>query len=162
MIRKLIDKYNSFPLQVKASFWFLICAFLQKGIISITTPIFTRLLSTEEYGHYSVFLSWQTILTNIITLNLFSGMFVQGLVKFDDHKLKFASAMQGLTLTLTAGWTIIYLLFRNFWNNLFELSTVQMLSMIVIIWINIRIFSRHFFSITIYYVCNRASRWYKI
>lgn len=134
MIRKLINKYNSFPLQVKASFWFLICAFLQKGITSITTPIFTRLLSTEEYGHYSVFLSWQTILTNIITLNLFSGVFVQGLVKFDDHKLKFASAMQGLTLTLTAGWTIIYLLFRNFWNNLFELSTVQMLSMIIIIW----------------------------
>lgn len=122
------------PLQVKASFWFLICAFMQKGITSITTPIFTRLLTTEEYGQYSVFLSWQTILTNVITLNLFSGVFVQGLVKFDDHKLRFASAMQGLELTLCASWTVIYLLFHNFWNNLLSLTTPQMLSMILIIW----------------------------
>jgi len=134
MTKKLIDKYNSLPLQVKASFWFLICAFLQKGITSITTPIFTRLLNTQEYGQYSVFLSWQTILTNVITLNLFSGVFVQGLVKFEDRKRQFASAMQGLELTLCACWTVIYLLFHNFWNRLLKLNTPLMLSMIAIIW----------------------------
>lgn len=134
MIKKLISKYDSLPLQVKASFWFLICAFLQKGITSITTPIFTRLLTPEEYGQYSVFHSWQTILTNVVTLNLFSGVFVQGLVKFEHYKLKFASAMQGLTLTLCAGWTVIYLLFHNFWNHLFSLTTFQMLSMLLLIW----------------------------
>ena len=31
-------------------------------------------------------------------------------------------------------WTIIYLLFHEFWNNLFELTIVQMLAMLVLIW----------------------------
>ena len=134
MYKKLITKYKSLSLGVRASFWFLICAFIQKGITSITTPIFTRLLTTDEFGLYGVFNSWLTILTAIVSLNLFSGVFVQGLVKFDDIKSQFASAMQGLTFTLTIGWTIVYLAFRAFWNNLFSLSTVQMLSMILIIW----------------------------
>lgn len=51
-MNKLLVKYRSIPVQVKASLWFLICAFLQKGISFITTPIFTRLLSTSEYGQY--------------------------------------------------------------------------------------------------------------
>ena len=45
-MRKFFEKYKNFPVQVRASFWFLICSFLQRGISVITTPIFTRLLST--------------------------------------------------------------------------------------------------------------------
>ena len=50
IIMKIITKYRKCSVQVKASFWFLICAFFQRGISVITTPIFTRLLSTAEYG----------------------------------------------------------------------------------------------------------------
>lgn len=71
-MNKLLVKYRSIPVQVKASLWFLICAFLQKGISFITTPIFTRLLSTSEYGQYNVFNSWMNIIIVIVTLNLFS------------------------------------------------------------------------------------------
>ena len=133
-MRKVLNRYTNMPLHVRASFWFLVCSFLQKGISSLTTPIFTRLLTTDEYGQFSVFNSWLSILTVLITMNLFSGVYVQGLVKFDKNKREFSSAMQGLTLTLASGWTIIYLVFHDFWNNLFSLTTVQMLSMILIIW----------------------------
>lgn len=44
---------------VKAAFWFTVCSFLQRGISMIATPIFTRLLSTENYGLYSTYLSWE-------------------------------------------------------------------------------------------------------
>mgnify|MGYP003301596993 CR=1 FL=1 len=133
-IKKLLNKYKEMPLQVKASLWFLICAFLQKGISFITTPIFTRILTTEEYGQYNVFNSWLGIITVIVTLNLSSGVYVQGLVKFEDRKNKFTSALQGLTMTLLFVWLIIYLIFHDFWNNLFSLSTAQILLMFVIIW----------------------------
>ena len=66
-MNKLLVKYRSIPVQVKASLWFLICAFLQKGISFITTPIFTRLLSTSEYGQYNVFNSWMNIIIVIVT-----------------------------------------------------------------------------------------------
>lgn len=134
MLNKLFNKYKTMPVQVKASFWFLICGFLQKGVSVITTPIFTRLLSTAEYGQYSVFNSWLGIVTVFVTLQLYSGVFVQGMVKFEDRKMQFASSLQGLTLALVFMWTIIYLVFHNFWNNLFRLTTIQMLAMLVMIW----------------------------
>lgn len=134
MMKKLLDKYKMMPIQVRASFWFLICGFLQKGVSVITTPIFTRLLSTAEYGQYSVFNSWLSIVTVFVTLQLYSGVFVQGMVKFEDRKMQFASSLQGLTLSLVFIWTIIYLIFHDFWNNLLNLTTVQVLAMLVMIW----------------------------
>lgn len=133
-MKKLILKYKSFPVQVKASFWFLICAFLQKGISMITTPIFTRLLSTAEYGEFNVFNSWYSIASIFVSLSLSSGVYTQGLVKYDKQRKIFSSSLQGLTLTLVGGWTVIYLVFKEFWNNLFSMSTTLMLAMLVMIW----------------------------
>ena len=44
----------------KAALWFTICGFVQKGISFITVPIFTRLLTTEQYGVVSIFYSWES------------------------------------------------------------------------------------------------------
>ena len=134
MIKELIKKYNSLPVQLRASTWFLICSFLQKGISFITTPIFTRLLSTEEYGLLNVFSSWQGILTIFIILYLHAGVYTQGLVKFDGQQEVYSSSLQGLVLSLVSAWTVVYLLFHDFWNSLFSLTTVQMLAMLVMIW----------------------------
>ena len=134
MLSKAWNKYKRFPVQVRASFWFLICSFLQKGISVITTPIFTRLLSTAEYGQYSVFDSWLKIVTIFVSLHLYSGVYIQGLVKFSEDRKRYSSSLQGLTLLLCVGWTVVYLLFHEYWNRLFTLTTVQMLAMLVMIW----------------------------
>ena len=134
MVKKYLKIYKSLPVQIKASFWFLVCSFLQRGISALTTPIFTRLLTTEEYGNFSVFNSWLNILTIFLTLNLSLGVYTQGLVKFDEERDVFSSSLQGITTTLTFGWLVIYLIGRNFWNGLFSLTTVQMLAMFVMIW----------------------------
>ena len=95
-VKKIYAAYRKFPIQVKASFWFLICAFLQKGISVITTPIFTRLLSASEYGKYSVFNSWLGIVGIFVSLNLTGGVYQQGLVKFEAEEKLFSSSLQGL------------------------------------------------------------------
>ena len=38
---------------VKAGFAFTLCNVLQRGIQFLITPIYTRVLSTEQYGEYS-------------------------------------------------------------------------------------------------------------
>lgn len=119
---------------MKASLWFLICAFLQKGISVLTTPIFTRLLSTSEYGQYNVFNSWLGIVTVFVSLNLGAGVFSQGLVKFEEEKDAFASSLQGLTIVLIGSWFIIYLLFRELWNQLLGLTNLQVIAMFSLIW----------------------------
>lgn len=131
---KILEKYKNLPMQVKASFWFLICAFLEKGISIITTPIYTRLFNTAEYGEYSVFTSWLGIMTIFVSLNLFSGVFSQGLVKFEEKRKIFCSSLQGLSFTLLICWLIIYLLFNEIINNIFQLTTIQVVSMFLTIW----------------------------
>lgn len=127
-------KYDSLPIQMKASFWFLVCSFLQKGISFITTPIFTRILTTAEYGEFSVFNSWMLIISPVISLKLYAGVYAQGVVKFDEDRWRFSSSLQGLSLTLILGWTGLYLIFHDAFNSLFSLTTAQMLCMFVIIW----------------------------
>lgn len=134
VLKKLLRKYQELPKQVKAALWFAVCSFLQKGISIITTPIFTRLLSVAAYGQYIAFDSWLVILTVFITLKLTATVFTSGLVRFEERRDEFVSAMQGLCLTLVLLWTVIYVCFFKFWNQLFGLTTVQMLCMLVMIW----------------------------
>ncbi len=133
-MKQIINTYNNLSRSVKATIWFFVCSFLQKGISALTTPIFTRLMSTSEFGQYNVFNSWLGIITIFVTFGLYRESYTQGLVKYEEQRPQYASTMQGLTLTLCVGWTIIYSLFKDFWNSLFGLSTVQMLLMILLIW----------------------------
>lgn len=133
-IKQLLQKYTDSPVQVKAAIWFFVCMVLQKGISVITTPIFTRLLSTAEYGQFTVFSSWLSIATIIVTLNLFAGVYTQGLIKFDADRNVFSSTLQGLTLVLTMMWTGVYLAFHDFFNHAMSLTTTQVLAMLVIMW----------------------------
>lgn len=133
---KIHKKYDALPLVAKASFWFLLCSFLQKGIAVISTPIFTRLMTPAEFGSYSVFTSWQTILSVVITLNLYGGVYVQGIIKYSEKRNKFSSSVQGLTLTLVTVWLIIYFLFPTYWNRLLSLNTLQVCCMLLLIWLS--------------------------
>ncbi len=133
-MKQFIKKYNNLPVQAKASVWFLICMFFQKGISMLSTPVFTRLLSTTEYGKYSVFNSWLSIITIIVSLQLSYGVYTQGLIKFEEDEAIFSSSLQGLTTSLVFVWIIIYSIFHRFWNNLFSLTTIQSMSMLIMIW----------------------------
>ena len=134
MIKSLIGKYNALSVQLRATIWFFVCSVLQRGISVITTPIFTRLLSTKEYGQFSVFNSWLTIAQIVVTLQLAGGVYTMGIVKFKEEEKVFTSSLQGLNLVLCLAWTGMYWIFRDFWNQLFSLTTVQMLAMLLMIW----------------------------
>lgn len=118
----------------KAAIWYMICSFVQKGISTITVPIFTRILSTAEYGKYNVFNTWLGILSIFLTLSIYQGVYMQGIIKYSCDKDIYTSSLQGLTLTLVAAWSCIYICCHNFWNNLFGLDTLQMSAIIILSW----------------------------
>lgn len=136
MIELWLEKYRKLSVPVKASLWFVVCAVLQKGIGTITTPIFTRIMTPDEYGQFNVFGSWQGIISVFVTLNLNAGVFAQGVVKFAKERSVFVSALQGLCLLLCLLWSAVYLMAEDFWNHLFGLTTVQMLYMLLMIWLS--------------------------
>lgn len=134
MLRKLLNKYNSLSMQVKATAWFFVCSVLQRGISTITTPVFTRLLSTSEYGQFTVFNSWLSICQVVVTFQLAAGVYTMGIVKFREEEKVFTSSLQGLNLVLCLCWAVIYGISHEFWNSLFGLTTVQMFAMLLMIW----------------------------
>ena len=135
-IKPLLIKYNDLPVQAKAGFWFLVCTIIQRSITIITTPIFTRMLTEAEYGEYGVFISWMGILSCFVTMYIFSGIYPQAIVKYDDKKDVYSSGMQGFTVTLVLFWCIVYYLGRGLWNGLLSMNTVEMFAMFAVMWGN--------------------------
>jgi O-antigen/teichoic acid export membrane protein len=121
---KVVEKYNKMPIQVRASLWFIICNILQKGIAFITTPIFTRLMSTSQYGQVTLYYSWLEIFTIFATLNLFYGVYNNALTAHFEDRNQVTSSMLGLCNTITIAAFIIYIVFHTAINQLTRMSTV--------------------------------------
>lgn len=128
MLKKLIEKYKSIPAAAKVSLWFAVCSVIQKGISLITVPIFTRLLTTDQYGQFSVFQSWYQIISIFATLNLCAGVFNNGMTKYPNERNKYMSSMQGLSTVVTLLLFCVYLPFKDFINELTGLSTLLMVT----------------------------------
>ena len=130
-LNDLKTKYFSLSVAVRAGLWFTICNLLQKGIAMITMPIFTRILTTEQYGVFTVYQSWYNIVSIIVTLNLAGSVINNGMVKYENKRNEFISSMQSLSITVTIAFFIIYLCFMDFFNGLFNLSSIFILTMFV-------------------------------
>lgn len=129
MFSKLLDKYKKIPGPVKASLWFTLCNVTQKGISLLSTPIFTRLMSTEEYGVYTIYQSWYQIISIFATLNLFYGVFNNGMTKYPDDRNAFTSAVQGLSTVITILLFGVYQIAPGYWNGLLELDSLYVNAM---------------------------------
>ena len=121
-IKGLLNKYKHSSVQIKAALWFAACSILQKGISFIVVPIFTRVLTTEQYGTYSLYLSWLQILTIITSLYLYYGVFTNGMNNYDTDRDRYISSMQGLTLSITAVVFIVFLVTQNTWSSVLGLA----------------------------------------
>lgn len=122
MPNKFLEKYRHFPPAAKASFWFVVSNVMLRGISFITLPIFSRILTTSEYGIVSIFTSWETIFSIFCTLTLWGGVFNIVLVKNNDEKNKYISSFQGLATSLTLVFFILtFILIKPF----HELSTLS-------------------------------------
>ncbi len=114
----MIKKYKSLSVQAKAAIWYTVCNLLQKGILLIAVPIYTRILSTEQYGAYSVFLSWLEIFEILATFRLSWEGYMVGLTKYSNDRDRYTSSMQGLGFTITSIALIIYLTIPDLINNI--------------------------------------------
>ena len=131
MFSKLIEKYNRIALPAKASIWFVICSIIQKGIALITVPLFTRILTQEEYGTVSLYTSWMTIVTIFATLELPTGVFNKAMIKYEDDRDGYTSSSLVLSSLITLSLFIVYFLAKDFWNVFFGLNTQIMIMMFV-------------------------------
>lgn len=126
--------YQNLQSPVKASMWFLICGFGQKGVSLLTTPVFTRIMTNAEYGRYSVYSSWLSIVEIIVSLNLAAGVYTRGLIKNEDDQDRFSSSLLGLSTTCVLIWSVIYIIFQRIINDLLGITTFLAAAMLLETW----------------------------
>ena len=131
IVKQFVVRYNSTNIAVKASLWFTICSIVQKGISVITMPLFTRLMSTAQYGKYNIFLTWYNVFMLIITLNVHAEIFNKGLIDHTEEKDLFTSNQAGLIIALTCIGLCVYLLLRSHVNSLLGLTTPLVVIMLL-------------------------------
>lgn len=127
----VLSYYNKLALPAKASLWFMLMSVMQKGIQFLITPVYTRLLTTEEYGYYSIYVTWQSILMIIATLNLSAGVFYNGMMKFENDRKMFISSMQGLANVCTIVVFVIIFTFIKPLSTFIGLDTIIIIGMFI-------------------------------
>ncbi len=122
-VGNLWTKYKNISLPAKASFWFVVCSVIQKGIAFLTTPIFTRMMTQEEYGIVSIYMSWMSIMTIIVTFELPTGVFNKAMIKYECDKDGYTSSSLILASIITILCFAVYHLFRQPLSGLMGLNT---------------------------------------
>lgn len=120
-MNKLIRKFKNASPAAKASMALLFANLVLKGLSLISGPIFTRIMTTEQYGIVSTFLSWQSLLSVIVTLNLSSGVFNNGMLDFKEDRDSFQFSLLVISTISTGIFFVIFCLFRQPFLKLFEL-----------------------------------------
>ena len=124
MLGSAVKSYKNLSKPVKATLWFTVCNILQKGILFLAVPIYTRIMTTEQYGLYSVFLSWLEIFEIFGTFRIGWGGYIVGLTKYEDDRDGYTSSMQCLSIVITFVTMLIYLVFQNTINQITGLDTI--------------------------------------
>lgn len=127
---KLLGKWHKIPVALKVSVAYAVCGILQRSLSFITLPLFTRILTTEEYGQATLYGSWGGIFAIIITLQLPYGSFGPAMMKFEDRRDGYLSALEGIFLCLAFVFLAVYLPFRSFWNRFFQIPTFFVLLLV--------------------------------
>lgn len=121
-MRSIVNKIRNMPLNLKATLVFAISNFATSGINYITTPIFTALLTTNEYGTIAVYNSWFDIVKVFASMTLiYPGILNVGLYDHSQNRWKYLSSMLGITTFCTAVLGILYALFFDAANSMFAL-----------------------------------------
>lgn len=88
-----MEKNKKYSVQFKASIWFAMSNILRKIIVYISMPIFTRLMTTEQYGIYTLYCSWSEIIFLFTTLSISVNIYNKCVIKFKKDIWKFTSSI---------------------------------------------------------------------
>lgn len=115
----------------KASAALALATFFQKGIVILSIPIFTRLMSPGDYGAFGVFASWIEVLGLLTSLCLSKGVFNNGLHQYKQDRDVFSFSMLVLSNCSTIGVMGIVLGVAFLLPDLFSFPPVLFLIMLI-------------------------------
>lgn len=130
-MKKIWNFYQKMAPGVRSSMWFTICNFLQRGTALITVPIFTRLLTKEEYGLSNIYFSWFEIFVLLTSLKMPYEGLNNGLIRYEKDKDGYTSAIAGAILVQTVAMGAVYWIFHDWIDQVTGLNSMMMFMMLL-------------------------------
>ena len=131
-----LKAYRESAPAARSALWFTICNFLQRGTALIVVPIFTRLLTEQQYGVCNVYFAWFDIFVLFTSLKLPYEGLNNGLIRYEADKDGYTSAIQSLIMVLTCAVGLVYWLLRDWLDPYIGLSGFLMAVMFVQLLLN--------------------------
>ncbi len=129
LYKKFISYYRNLSAPLKASFWFVICGIIVRSFAVISTPIFTRLLSVEQYGQTANFNSWYDLLYPFVTMYISGVAYNNVLIKHEDDRERATFSLMTLACLLALIGFVIYLFASSFVTEFLGISPGMMCMM---------------------------------
>ena len=105
------EKRGSTGLALKAGLWYVISNFLVKALSFITTPIFARLMTAEQYGEFSNYASWLATLLILAGAELYNTL-GRAYYDYTEDYDKYVSSVTITGCLLTGVLYVLFLLCR--------------------------------------------------
>jgi O-antigen/teichoic acid export membrane protein len=103
---------------------------LIQGIAFFTSPIFSRLLGTSNYGTYSTFNAWSSILVIILPLCVNSTI-PMAIKEYDDgQRIDYQKSTLALGIITTAIFSVIIMILSPILSSLMDMSVVMIASLL--------------------------------
>lgn len=100
---------------VRAGLWYTIGNIVLKGCSFLSLPIFTRLLSTNDFGIYNAYIAYEQIITALFGLGLY-GTIKNAKLDFKDQFDKYLSSIVTLSIIIFS----LFLIIANFCYPLYS------------------------------------------
>ena len=114
----------------KSGLWYTVSSIFIKGIGFITIPIFTRLLTKTEFGIYSNYTSWLSLMMIFVTLNLESTL-ISARFDFENKFDEYILSMLSLSSVCALIWLVISNLVPNNFGQFFDLDPIYINIMLI-------------------------------
>lgn len=97
---------------LRAGLWYTVCNFIDKGLVFLTTPIFTRLLTKSTVGDFSNYTVWLTLITFVVTMDMHVTI---SRARFDykEDLNQYISSIAILSFLTTSALSVVMLLFHE-------------------------------------------------
>lgn len=125
---EICGEANSSSIATKAALWYTVSNILLRGVSLFTAPIFTRLLSTADYGIVSNFTSWAAIIMCFTELGLGTAV-IRGKVEFNKNYKKFLSSVQFLGIVWCGVCVAVLFIWLDFWSSFMALDNACIIIM---------------------------------
>lgn len=131
-MKKILKVWRDMSAPSKASIVFLFVSIIQKGLAYLTTPIYTNLLSTDEYGQVAVFLTWFQLIGIVAMFSLQAGVFNNGMLEYKQDRDGYMFSMLVLSNIITIITGALLIGGYNIWGKYLKLDMPLVLLMIAL------------------------------